>query len=75
MSRDAVLGRFCRAAAPGVKIGGVWGRQEELYGDRTYDAEVLREELRDRDIKPKLAKRRRPHASVLGNFRWVVESS
>jgi transposase len=46
---------------------------EQLYGDRAYDSEPHREELRDRGIDPKLAKRRTEHGSGLGKFRWVVE--
>ncbi|WP_020476117.1 transposase, partial [Zavarzinella formosa] len=52
---------------------GPGGRPGELYGDRAYDAEALRDELRERDIEPKLAKRRTPHGSGLGKVRWVVE--
>ncbi len=46
---------------------------DELYGDRAYDSEPHREELRERDVEPKLAKRNTPHGSGLGKFRWVVE--
>ncbi len=46
---------------------------EELYGDRAYDSEPHREELRTRGIEPKLAKRRTEHGSGLGLYRWVVE--
>jgi transposase len=48
-------------------------RPEELYGDRAYDSEPHREELRARAIEPKLAKRNTGHGSGLGTFRWVVE--
>ena len=44
-----------------------------LYADRAYDSEPHREELRDRDIEPKIAKRRTEHGSGLGVYRWVVE--
>jgi transposase len=46
---------------------------EEMYGDRAYDSEPHREELRQRGIDPKLAKRNTPHGSGLGVFRWVAE--
>jgi transposase len=46
---------------------------EVLYADRAYDSEPHREELRDRGIEPKLAKRRTEHGSGLGVHRWVVE--
>ena len=48
-------------------------RPEKLYGDRAYDSEPHREELRKRGIEPHLAKRRTEHGSGLGVFRWVVE--
>jgi transposase len=48
-------------------------RPEKLYGDRAYDSEPHREKLRERDIEPKLAKRRTAHGSGLGKYRWVVE--
>lgn len=54
------------AAGPG-------GRPGELYGDRAYDAEALRDAVREREVEPKLAKRRTPHGSGLGVYRWVVE--
>jgi transposase len=48
-------------------------RPEELYGDRAYDSQPHREALRERGIKPKLARRRTEHGSGLGKVRWVVE--
>lgn len=48
-------------------------RPEALYGDRAYDSEPHREELRDRGIDPELAKRGTGHGSGLGIHRWVVE--
>ena len=44
-----------------------------IYADRSYDSESHRERLRDRGIKPVIAKRRTEHGSGLGKFRWVVE--
>jgi transposase len=44
-----------------------------LYADRAYDSEPHREELRERGIEPKIAKRRTEHGSGLGVYRWVVE--
>ena len=46
---------------------------ESVYGDRAYDSEPHREQLRERGIEPKLAKRRTAHGSGLGVYRWVVE--
>jgi transposase len=48
-------------------------RPEEAYADRAYDSEPHREELRERGVEPKLAKRRTAHGSGLGKYRWVVE--
>ena len=42
-------------------------------GDRGYDAESIRQGLRDRGINPFLAKRNTEHGSGLGRWRWVVE--
>lgn len=44
-----------------------------IYADRGYDSESHRERLRDRGIKPVIAKRRTEHGSGLGKFCWVVE--
>jgi transposase len=48
-------------------------RPEAVQGDRGYDSQPHREELRSRRIKPILAKRRTGHGSGLGVHRWVVE--
>ena len=48
-------------------------RPKKLLGDRGYDSEPHREWLRERGITPLLAKRRTPHGSGLGKYRWVVE--
>ncbi len=44
-----------------------------LYGDRAYDSEPTRQELRRRKIKPYLARRNTAHGSGLGKYRWVIE--
>ncbi|MFS8981119.1 IS5 family transposase [Cupriavidus necator] len=58
-------------------IRGVRGRPlqkpEAIYADRGYDSERHRQELRERGIKPVLAKRGTEHGSGLGKYRWVVE--
>jgi len=46
---------------------------DELYGDRAYDSEPHRQEMRKRDIDPHFARRRTPHGSGLGIYRWVAE--
>jgi transposase len=61
------------SAGPLDEAGDPQHRPEKLYGDRAYDSEPQREELRKRGIEPHLAKRRTEHGSGLGVFRWVVE--
>ena len=47
-------------------------RPASVPGDRGYDSEPHREELRRRHIKPVLARRRTGHGSGLGVYRWFV---
>jgi transposase len=58
-------------------IGGRPGRPcrkpHVVQGDRGYDSERHREQLRQRGITPLLAYRYRGHGSGLGRTRWVVE--
>lgn len=44
-----------------------------VQGDRGYDSEAHRAQLRQRGIRPVLARRYRGHGSGLGRTRWVVE--
>ena len=46
---------------------------DRVQGDRGYDSEPHRKQLRDRGIKPVLAKRNTEHGSGMGVYRWVVE--
>jgi transposase len=55
------------------KVGRPRRRPGAVQGDRGYDSEPHREEIRARGIKPILAKRNTPHGSGLGVYRWVVE--
>lgn len=55
------------------QVGHPRRRPERVQGDRAYDSEPHREELRRRGIKPVLARRNTEHGSGLGKFRWVVE--
>ena len=48
-------------------------RPERVQGDRGYDSEPHRKQLRKRNIEPVLANRHSEHGSGLGVFRWVVE--
>jgi transposase len=61
------------AAGPQHPEGGPIHRPGAAYADRGYDSEPHRQQLRDRGTDPHLAKRRTPHGSGLGVFRWVVE--
>jgi transposase len=58
-------------------LQGVRGRPRHrpdcVLGDRGYDAEAIRQGLRERRIIPFLAKRNTEHGSGLGRWRWVVE--
>jgi len=48
-------------------------RPDEIYADRAYDSDSHRRALRERHIKPHLARRNEDHGSGLGIFRWVSE--
>jgi transposase len=58
-------------------LQGVRGRPRNrpdcVLGDRGYDAEAIRQGLRDRGTLPLLAMRNTEHGSGLGRWRWVVE--
>lgn len=62
-------------AVPSVqgKRGRPRRRPQKLLGDRGYDSQPHRDELKRRGITPKLAKRGTPHGSGLGKQRWPVE--
>jgi len=59
--------------AVGGKPGPARSRPDRVQGDRAYDSEPHRRELRARGISPVLAKRNTEHGSGLGVYRWVVE--
>jgi transposase len=48
-------------------------RPRRLYGDRGFDSEENRRQLRRRGIRPVIARRWTGHGSGLGKVRWVVE--
>ncbi len=51
-------------------------RPDEVLADRAYDAEEkIRQPLRQRKIKPLIAKRNTQNGSGLGKFRYVVEAA
>jgi transposase len=62
-------------AVPPVKgrVGRPRHRFDRTQGDRAYDSDPHRRELRRRGTTPVLARRRTPNGSGLGVFRWVVE--
>ena len=62
-------------AIPAVKgqVGRPRQRPARVQGDRAYDSQPHREELRLRGVEPVLAKRNTEHGSGLGVYRWVVE--
>jgi IS5 family transposase len=48
-------------------------RPEALLADRGYDFDRYRRELRQRGIRPAIARRGVLHGSRVGRHRWVVE--
>jgi transposase len=48
-------------------------RPARVTADRGYDHNTYRRQLRQRGIKPEIARRRTEHGSGLGRVRWVVE--
>jgi transposase len=57
------------------KPGAPLRKPEEVMADRGYDSEAHRMELSGRGIGTAIARRRTPHGSGLGIFRYVVEQS
>jgi transposase len=55
------------------KIGQPRHRPGILLGDRRYDSDPHRQALRERGIRPPIARRRTANGSGLGIYRWVVE--
>jgi transposase len=62
-------------AIPNVagKVGRPRHKPDAVQGDRGYDSEPYRRELRSRGIQPVIAKRMTEHGSGLGKTRWVIE--
>jgi transposase len=61
-------------AAASARAGGA-RRSGQLIADRGYDSDRDRRLLRERRIKPLIARRQTEHGSGLGRYRWVVERS
>jgi transposase len=57
------------------KVGRPLRHPVSVLGDRGYDSEPHRQELRQKGILPVLAKRYTENGSGLGVYRWVVERS
>ena len=55
------------------KVGRPRRRPEQVTADRGYDHDTYRRQLRQRGIRPEIARRRTEHGSGLGRARWVVE--
>jgi transposase len=57
------------------KVGRLLQRPDIALGDRAYDSEPHRKQLRKRGIFPLLVERGSENGSGLGVYRWVVERS
>jgi transposase len=57
------------------KPGAPLKKPEDVMGDRAYDSDPHRLALSARGIATTLARRREPHGSGLGIFRYVVEQT
>ena len=55
------------------KVGRPRRRPDRVTADRGYDHDKYRRQLRQRGIKPEIARRKTEHGSGLGRYRWVVE--
>jgi transposase len=62
-------------AVPAVRgrVGRPRRRPERVTADRGYDHDKYRRQLRQRRVKPEIARRGSEHGSGLGRYRWVVE--
>jgi transposase len=57
------------------RVGRPRRRPDRLVADRGYDHDRYRRQLRQRGIRPVIARRKTAHGSGLGSERWVVERS
>jgi transposase len=55
------------------RVGRPRKRPVQVLGDRAYDHDKYRRLVRQRGIRPIIARRRTAHGSGLGRQRWVVE--
>lgn len=57
------------------KVGAPRRRPAEVLGDRGYDSDPHRAALRQRHIRPRIARRSTEHGSGLGTLRYVAEQT
>ena len=62
-----------RVPAVSGRVGRPRKRPERVTADRGYDHDKYRRLLRQRGIKPEIARRKTAHGSGLGTVCWVVE--
>jgi transposase len=55
------------------RVGRPRRRPDQLIADRGYDFDKHRRLVRERGIRPVIARRKTEHGSGLGTVRWVVE--
>ena len=62
-----------RVPPVGGRVGRPRCRPDRLAADRAYDYRAHRGQLRQRGIRPEIARRKTGHGSGLGRYRWVME--
>ena len=62
-----------RAAGRAAWSAGRAADPTRVIADRGYDYDSHRRQLRQRGIRPEIARRKTEHGSGLGRYRWVVE--
>jgi transposase len=55
------------------RVGRPRRRPEAIVGDRGYDYDNHRRAVRERGVRPRIARKQTAHGSGLGRERWVVE--
>jgi len=54
-------------------VGRPCHRPDRIDADRGYDHDTYRRQLRQREIKPEIARHETDHGPGLGRYRWIVE--
>jgi transposase len=70
---EQLLPLMDRVPAVRGKPGRPRRRFDLVQGDRGFDSEANRDGARERGSEPLIPKRRSPHGSGLGRYRWVIE--